>query len=234
MFPEKPIDPLTDKEWRRYKHSTKCHICFKDFNSKDPKVRDHCHYTGRYRGPAHRNCNLRYRIRSYIPVIAHNSARYDTHLFIKELAENLENIGVIAKNKEDCITFTVNVAVDRYKDKNGEEKEKFMELRFIDNFKFMATSLDSLTKILVGGGQRLKGFEKCSESQYKLLMRKGIYPYEYMTSWNKFEETKRPPIEASYSALSMAGVSEDDYQHAQRVWKEFGIHNLGEYHDLYL
>ena len=60
MFPEKPMDPLTDKEWKRYKCSTKCHICFKDFHSKDPNVRDHCHYTGHYRGPTHRNCNLRY------------------------------------------------------------------------------------------------------------------------------------------------------------------------------
>ena len=174
------MDPLTDREWRRYKHSTRCHICFKSFSSKDPKVRDHCHYTGRYRDPVHRNCNLRYRIPSYIPVVAHNSARYNTHLFIKELAEHFEDIGVIAKNKEDYYTFSVNFAVDRYIDKNGEEKEKFMELRFIDSFKFMATSLDSLTKILVNrGGKRLKGFEEYLETQYVLLTRKGIYPYEY-------------------------------------------------------
>ena len=55
-----------------------------------------------------------------------------------------------------------------------------------------------------------------------------------MTSWDKFEETERPPIEAFYSELNMSGVSEDDYQHAQWVWKEFRIRNLGEYHDLYL
>ena len=117
-------------------------------------------------------------------MVAHNSARYDTHLFIKELAAHFEDIGVIVKNKEDYIMFSVNVSVDKCIDKNGEEKERFMELRFTDSFKFMATSLDSLTKILVGGGQRLKGFEEYSESQYSLLMRKGIYPYEYMTSWD--------------------------------------------------
>ena len=60
MFPEKPMDPLTKKQWKRYKRSTICHICFKPFNSKEPKVRDHCHYTDRYRGPAHLLCNLRY------------------------------------------------------------------------------------------------------------------------------------------------------------------------------
>ena len=79
-FPEKPMDPLTSKEWIEYMSSTRCHICFKNFSQNDPKVRDHCHYTGKYRAPAHNNCNLRYRIRSHIPVIAHNSAGYDTQL----------------------------------------------------------------------------------------------------------------------------------------------------------
>ena len=57
-FPEKPMDPLNSEQLKRHNNSTKCHICFKKFNSKNPKVRDHCHYTGLYRGPAHRNCNL--------------------------------------------------------------------------------------------------------------------------------------------------------------------------------
>ena len=234
MFPEKPMDPLTNEEWRQYKHLIKCHICSRRFNSKDPKVRDHCHCTGCYRGPTHRNCNLRYQIPSYIPVVAHNSARYDTHLFVKELGEHFKDIGVIAKNKEDYISFSINIPVDKYIDKNGVEKEKFIGLRFIDSFKFMATSLDSLMKILVSGGQELKGFEKYSESQYKLLTRKGIHPYEYMTSWDKFKETELPPIEAFYSALNMSGISEDNYQHAQRIWKEFGIKNLREYRNFYL
>ena len=77
-------------------------------------------------------------------------------------------------------------------------------------------------------------FEGYSELQYNLLTRKGIYPYEYMSSWGKFEESQLPPIEAFYSNLNMSNVSEDDYQHAQKVWKEFGIRNLGDYHDLCL
>ena len=234
MFPEKPMDPLTEKEWRRYRHSTKCHICYKSFTPKNPKIRDHCNYTGHYRGLAHRNCNLRYRIPSYITVIAHNSARYDTHLFIKELGEHFENIGVIDKNKEEYVTFSVEVVVDKYINRQGLEKEKFMGLRFINSFKFMAMSFDLLVKNLVNGGQRLAGFEEYLESQNKLLTRKGIYLYEYMTSWDRFEETQLRPIEAFYSELNMFEVSEDDYQHAQQVWKEFGIRNLGEYHDLYL
>ena len=79
MFPEKPMDPLTKEQWTRYKKSNKCHIHYKHFNPKDPKVRDHCHYTSENRGPAHRNCNLKYRIPSYIPVIFHNLSGYDAH-----------------------------------------------------------------------------------------------------------------------------------------------------------
>ena len=55
-----------------------------------------------------------------------------------------------------------------------------------------------------------------------------------MSTWDKFEDSQLPPIEASYSNLNMSNVSDEDYEKAQRVWKEFRIRNLGEYHDLYL
>ena len=141
-------------------------------------------------------------------------------------------MGVIAKNKEDYITFSIKVAVDKYLDKNGVEKE--IELRFIDSFKFMSSGLDSLTTNLVRGGQHLFGFEEYTSKQYELLIKKGIYPYEDMSSWDKFKETKLPPKEAFCSKLNMVGVSSENYKHARSVWKEFGIKNLGEYHDLYL
>ena len=83
---------------------------------------------------------------------------------------------MISKNKEEYITFSVKIPVDKYIDKNGEEKDRSMGLRFVDSFKFIATSLDSLTRNLVSSGKRLSGFEGYSESQYKLLTRKGIYP----------------------------------------------------------
>ena len=234
MFPKLPMDPLTNKQWKKYKKATKFHICYKPFTLRHPKVRDHCHYTGLYRGPAHSLCNLRYRIPSYIPVVFHNLSGYDAHLFIRELGGHTSDMEVIAKNKEDYISFSIIVPVDSCIDKNGEEKDKLIELRFIDSFKFMSSSLDSLTKNLVSGGKKLFGFEDYSELQYGLLTRKGVYPYEYINSWDRFNETQLPPIDAFYSNLNMSSISEEDYQHTQRVWKEFGIHNLGDYHDLYL
>ena len=145
-----------------------------------------------------------------------------------------KDIGVIAKNKEDYIIFLVDITVDRYTDKNGDERDKTIELRFIDSFKFMVSSLDLLTNNLVHGRQNLFGFECYNETQYDLLTRKGIYPYEYMSSWDKFKETQLPPIEAFYSNLDMSNISDDDYQHVQKVLSAFRIHNLAEYHDLYL
>ena len=74
--------------------------------------------------------------------------------------------------------------VNKYIDKNGVEKDKEIELRFIDSLRFMSSSLDSLTTNLVRGGQELFGFEKYTPKQYELLVCKGIYPYEYMSSWD--------------------------------------------------
>ena len=134
-------------------------------------------------------------------MVFHNLSSYDAHLFIKELGKHSKDIGVIAKNKEDNITFSVNVVVNRYMDKEGNEKDKSIELRFINSFKFMASSLDSLMNNLDKGGRKLFGFEDYSELQYNLT-RKGIYPYEYMSSWDKFEETQLPPIEALIAILT--------------------------------
>ena len=193
MFPELPMVPLSIRQWKKYKNSTICHICYKPFTPMNRKVRDHYHYTGLYRGPAHSLCNLMYRIPSYIPVVFHNLSGYDAHLFIKELGKHFDFMEVITNNKEDYISFSIKVSVDKYIDKNGEEKDKLIELRFNDSFKFMSSSLDSLTKNLVSSSKQLFGFEDYSELQYDLLTRKGIYPYEYMSSWDCFEKMQLPP-----------------------------------------
>ena len=155
-------------------------------------------------------------------------------MFIKELANCGSKMHVITKNKKDYITFSISIEVNKYINKNREERSKEIELRFIDSFKFMSSSLDSLVNNLARGNNKFFGFEDYNESQYKLLIQKEIYPYEYMDDWNRFKETAFPPKKAFYSKLNMSGVSDRDYEHAHRVWSEFGINNLGEYHDLYL
>ena len=91
-----------------------------------------------------------------------------------------------------------------------------------------------MTNNLVKGGQKLTRFEDYSEDQYVLLVRKGVYLYEYMLNWDKFMETWLPPKEAFHSTLNMSDISEGDYEHAQKVWGVFNLKNVGEYHDLYL
>ena len=101
----------------------------------------------------------------------------------------------------------------------------------------MSSSLDSLNKNLVktkrgqipSGSKKLFGFEDYSDLQYDLLTRKGVYPYDYINSWDQL-----PSMNAFYSNLNISLISEEDYQHAQLVWEEFGICDLGDYHDLYL
>ena len=153
-FPEKPMEPLTKAQWKDYKNVSSCHICFKPFREGNQKVRDHCHYSGIYRGAAHLLCNLQYKIPSYILVVFHNHLGYDAQMFIKELASSSPDgakMGVFAKNKEDYITFLISIEVYKYVDRNGEERPKEMELRFIDSFKFMSSSLDSLVNNLARG-----------------------------------------------------------------------------------
>ena len=226
--PEKPMYPLTKEEQSAYNHCKICHICKEGFKDTKRKVRDHCHFTRKYRGAAHSSCNIMYKVPNYIPVVFHNLAGYDSHLFIKELSQYTDNIKVIAKNSENYISFSIRVEVD------DNEKSNYMYLRFIDSAKFMNSSLDSLVNNLNSGGHKFFGMHGYDKEQRGLLVTKGIYPYEFMDDWSKFENTGLPEREKFYSNLNMSGVSEKDYEHAINVWEKFNINNMGEYHDLYL
>ena len=78
--------------------------------------------------------------------------------------------------------------------------------------------------------------EFCNDdiNKFILLLKKGVYPYEYMDSWERFDETSLPDKEAFYSELYIEEITDDDYIHAKKVFKEFNIKNLCEYHDLYV
>ena len=239
LYPQQPMIELTDVLKREHEAAESCHICLKPFD--DPgnrKVRDHCHYTGLYRGAAHNNCNLKYKIPDFVPIAFHNLSGYDAHLFIKELGKkfNKDDIGVIAENKEKYISFSVKIPVKLAGviDKNGKQVVKKIQLRFIDSFRFMASSLDKLAKNLDDDQcKNLRDFYS-DEEHFKLMRRKGSYPYEYVDSWEKFEETELPSKEAFYSKLNMKEISDKDYEHAQKVWNIMEEKTLGEYHNVYL
>ena len=85
---------ITEKEQKEFNSATECYICKKQLNND--KVRDHCHFTGKYRGPAHDKCNLKEKL-NFVPIFFHNLSGFDSHLFIKELAESEGNIECLAK-----------------------------------------------------------------------------------------------------------------------------------------
>ena len=104
---------LTKKEEENYNNQKVCYICKKEFDKSDKKhhkVRDHFHYSGKYRGAAHNICNLRYKIPKEIPIIFHNSSTYDYHFIISELVKEFEgNFECFGENTEKYITFSVPI-----------------------------------------------------------------------------------------------------------------------------
>ena len=112
-------------------------------------MRDHCHFTGKYRGAAHNKCNLECRKPLILPVVFHNLQGYDAHLFIKKLGKVQGDFYSIPTTEEKYITFSKFVEIDQYYSKKREKVlfKKF-EIRFIDSFKFLQTSLDDLVKNL--------------------------------------------------------------------------------------
>ena len=231
-FLKEMIMTKTDKE--NYANAQRCHICEEPLD--DDKVRDHCHLTGKFRGAAHNKCNLKYKVPKFIPVIFHNLSGYDSHLFIKNLAVSEEEISCIPNNEEKYISFTKEIVVDTFEtEEEGKKKTNLVKrtLRFIDSFKFMPQSLDKLSSNL--NRQQFKTLSKYFEGEkLHFLQQKGVYPYDYMNSLERFNETSLPSKEQFYSKLNDSEISEKDYQHAQRVWHTFNCITMKDYHDLYL
>ena len=230
----KKMAPLTTQELREFLKAPICWICQKRFEENDKKVRDHDHFTGKFRGAAHNKCNLQFKKPQFTPVIFHNLSGYDAHLFVKNLGVSEGNIKCIPNNEEKYISFSKEIVVDSY-DKDGKKVEVKHEIRFLDSFKFMASSLGGLVDNLKKSGlDKFVYLEKEFKEKFELLTQKGIYPYDYMNSLEKFSETQLPAKEDFYSKLNDCGVTDKEYEYAQTIWEKFGINNLGEYHDLYL
>ena len=226
---------LTHTEQKSFDKAETCYICKKELltdNGVD-KVRDHCHFTGQYRGAAHNSCNLQCRKPMILPVIFHNLQGYDAHLFIKQLACLPGELNCILSTEKKYISFSKKIKVDEYKSsRTGETISLYFEIRFIDSFKFLQTSLANLV-----GNLQPDDFYNTKEifsENVDLLTRKGVYPYDYVSSNEKLSETQLPPKEEFYSKLNDEDITDDDYQHAINVWNTFKCKTIRDYHNLYL
>ena len=217
-----------------------CHICkriYQQFIDSDPnfrKVRDHDHITKKFIDAAHDICNRLRRVVYEIPVCFHNFQGYDSHLIIYALAKY--------PNRE------LNVI--------GQTMEKYMQIvwgkniLFRDSLLFVNFSLDSLIKSLIKSVSHEKDFvekfnnfntiiaEKYNDGkrhpELTLLTRKGVFPYEYIDSYEKLNEIVIPNRMHVFSTLTQEEISILDYEHAKYVWNVFQCKNLKEYLYLYL
>ena len=107
------------------------------------------------------------------------------------------------------------------------------QLKFLDSFQLTPKSLDGLSKTLEDDEFRYL-VESCATSHFGLVQRKGVYPYDYMDSFDRFDETSLPSQDASFNKLSGSTCSDTDYTHATRVCDAFGCETISDYHDIYL
>ena len=245
----KSIQPLSKEEQKAYDNAKYCHICKKVWgkHKNHKKVRDHDHYTGKFRGAAHSICNLRYSTQIDVPVIFHNGSNYDFNLLIEEFAKEYKSdINCIPLNTNKYMSFSVPIKkeVIEPSDDNKKAKKRVLtySLRFIDSAKHMARGLSTLvdnlseltvckcspndSKDIIAKVKELKGkvyilikcntcnffkkvkanilinrflstFKLCKGNLKKFLLssRKGVYPYEYIDSIDKFNETELPSID---------------------------------------
>lgn len=161
---------LTVEEENAFQIADKCHICEKKYDKDDIKVRDHSHLTGKFRGSAHQGCNIKYQEIRTIPVVFHNL----THLMRKLPSKPDGPISIIPINSENYISFTKTV------DKSSEKYKERIKFKFIDSFRFMASSLDYLSSLLPEKKLILQSENVNLDSeQMKMLERKGILCYDY-------------------------------------------------------
>ena len=208
---------ITEEQERQFQQSRDCHICGEILGVD--RVRDHDHLTGLYRGPAHNECNINYRFTGKIPVVFDNLRGYDSHLIMQKLGQFKDKkISCIPNNTEKYISFSVG------------------NLVFIDSLQFLNSSLEKLVDNLSKEGtNKFPTFSKYVPSDtVPLLLRKGVYPYEYMDNFEKFQEPSLPSIGDFYSSLTECCITANDYAHGQSVFETFLCLNLGDYHDLYL
>ena len=181
---------MNEEEEHLFQQSNSYRICKKLIDNDKEKVRDHCQVTGKFRGEAHWDCNINFQLTKKVSIKFHNLRGYDSHLLFSGLDK-----------------FDVKIVIP-----NGLEKymASFLNknLVFIDSMQFMNSSLDKLVKNLSDEDFKYLVEEFGSEN-LELLKQKGDYPYEYMNSFERFNEEKLPAKKYFYSSIKYDKICGD-------------------------
>ena len=165
----------------------------------------------------------------------HNLSNYDAHLFVKELSKCPGKLNVIPETAEKYIFISKSLKVGEYFNKKLEKTMPInRELRFLDSFRFLPSSLDKLASNLTS--DKLHNLRNCypEENEFKLLQNKGLYPYDYIDDETKLSSEQIPTKLDFYNKLKDEHISDENYDHFKHVWKVFKCKKFKDYHELYL
>jgi hypothetical protein len=244
------------KIYDNHKQATQCTRCTCKFEQGNQKVAHHDHITGHFISTLCEECNNNYRYQKFLPVILHNLKGYDSHLFIKALYKYGYNndkkddiISCIPNTEQQYISFSKNIVVRTYCDSiTGKLKEIFYEIRFIDSFSFMGTSIEKISDSIKGEYDNItpelilkwrKSFKYTSDhfkndNQFITMISKGIYPYDYIDSYDKLNSKSLPQSQHFYSKLNNSSISKKDYATAVKNYETLECKNFMDYHIYYL
>ncbi len=207
---------MTPNDETVYQAATNCHICEEELD--DDKVRDHCHITGDFLGAAHNTCNLQRVERKTISMFCHNLTGYDGHFLMQQLGsiEGVKKMNALPYNTERFRCIEMN------------------SFRFLDSLSFLNASLSELMENLKRNKlhtfpiiDQLEIYSAEDVKKKELILRKGVYPYEYVTSIQKLEKTLGIPEKKHFfSSLTNSGISEEDYLHSKKVFQDFHCSNM--------
>ena len=217
-----------------------CWICESEFDNKDDICLDHCHFSNKFLGWAHSQCNLQRKTQSFVPIIAHNLAGYDLHHVVRNihLGNRRNLISIIPQTDETYVMLSLKVWIKDIVTKNDKILPIYEELRFIDSFRFISTSLEKIVQTILSEDFSMldKHFSFYGADCAKLLHGKGFYPYSFMDIFNKFKLKKLPERRNWIDRLNYGNIAitKDDYELAKLIYHRFDCQDMGEYHDLYL
>ena len=171
----------------------------------------------------------------YIEINDNDNTRNDEEMrliqAVRESKWSREEISEMVDWTDEEIDQVLNLTDEEIECEKTKLKSETLEIRFLDSIKFTLKSLDGLVKGL--GPDQFKSLEK-EMGDNKLLKKKGVFPYEFMTDFEKLNVNKLPPKSKFYSRLNDSNIGDEEYEHAQKVWKEFNCKTMRDYHDLYL